>query len=106
MQTPAEYSKRLAINDIACAGSKLYYTDMRNYYNNLREILAEYNGIVGTKEYLDNEFSGIDAEKLLVDYVNFRGEMDAPYRYFVRYGVTSMSDIKCVFDDAFVQAYS
>ena len=63
-------------NYLACVGNPFgYYSpklNPHNYYNNIRELDAEYNGIQNAFDYLQTIFTKEKSEDFIINYVNNR----------------------------------
>lgn len=72
---PSQDDVYMTLHQIATQNNRFYYKpfDNYNYLHDPSEIMAEYQAITNTYEYLQNQFSHITSktkEKLMVDYVN------------------------------------
>lgn len=95
----------LTIHEIATRKNPFYYKpfDMHNYVHDPTEIMAEYQGIMQTYNYLQNEFEDIPAntkEQIMVDFVNHCQK--APY-YWIhsKKPFQSMEEIENAFEIAY-----
>lgn len=92
----------MTIHEIATRKNPFYYkpSDMHNYIHAPTEIMAEFQGITQTYEYLQNEFEDIPdktKEQIMVDFVNTCQK--APY-YWIhsKKPFQSMEDIENAFE--------
>ena len=99
MQRDTEYAKILAYNDLTSYDTSLrYYSRPDNYYNNPRELLAEYNGIISSYEYLSINYDDLIANELILKYVNMRVNDGEHRNYFIKKNVSNFEDIEIVFN--------
>lgn len=95
----------LTIHEVATRKNPFYYKpfDMHNYVYDPTEIMAEYQGIMQTYNYLQNEFEDIPAntkEQIMVNFVNHCQK--APY-YWIhsKKPFQSMEEIENAFEIAY-----
>lgn len=95
-----QYDKYIFYNYLACAGSSYgYYNPIinpYNYYNNIRELDAEFSGIKNAYVYLSTIFTSQEAENLIVNYVNNR--LKNTYYISMDKSASSLIEIATIFD--------
>lgn len=91
-----ERTKAFFYNYLACLGSSNgYYLTSYNYYNNPREIEAEYIGVIKAYNYLCIIYPEKEVENLIVNYINDKID----YQYFIHIDnpVSSIQEIDNIF---------
>ena len=101
-----ENSYDLLFNQIAFLVSYCgYYSpqiSLNNYFSNIREIKAEYAGIMNAYEYLSNNYSDSFAQDLIFAYVANR--CCDPYFIKIKDWITSIDEIDELFNKAYEKA--
>lgn len=102
---PSNDDVYMTMREIATLKNPFYYkpSDMHNYVYDPTEIMAEYQGIMQTYNYLQNEFEDIPAntkEQIMVNFVNHCQK--APY-YWIhsKKPLQSMEEIENAFEIAY-----
>lgn len=91
-----ERIKEFFYNYLACLGSSNgFYLTSYNYYNNPREIEAEYIGVIKAYNYLCIIYPEKEVENLIVNYINDKID----YQYFIHIDnpVSSIQEIDIIF---------
>lgn len=91
-----ERIKEFFYNYLACLeSSNGYYLTPHNYYNNPREIEAEYIGVIKAYNYLCIIYLEKEVENLIVNYINAKID----YQYFIHINnpVSSIQEIDIIF---------
>ena len=104
-ENPSNDDIYMTIREVATLKNPCYYkpSDMHNYIYDPTEIMAEYQGIMQTYNYLQNEFENIPAntkEQIMVNFVNHCQK--APY-YWIhsKEPFQSMEEIENAFETVY-----
>lgn len=86
-------------NYLACIGNPSGYYNPElnsyNYYNNIRELDAEYNGIQNAFDYLQTIFTKETSESFIINYVNNR--LKNTYYISINKPILSLEEINNIF---------
>lgn len=95
-----EFKTQMFFNHLACIGSYYGYysieTNYGHYFNNIREIDAEYNALKNTYDYLSTIMDKEKVNKLLLDFINSKkGKI---YYFDIDKEITSIKELDKIFE--------
>lgn len=97
-----EFKAQMFFNHLACIGAYYGYYSMEtnygHYFNNIREIDAEYNALKNTYDYLSTIINEEKVNKLLLDFIN--SKKGKTYYFDIDKEITSIKDLDKLFTKA------
>ena len=95
-----EFKAQMFFNHLACIGAYYGYYSMEtnygHYFNNIREIDAEYNALKNTYDYLSTIMDKEKVNKLLLDFIN--SKKGKTYYFDVDKEITSIKELDKIFE--------
>lgn len=101
----------MGLTYIACLLYEDYYRDRYNYFHNIKEIDAEFNGIKGAHYFISSITDDLTATKYVVDYINVRVNkyQKNPEKFYyidVSHRYNNMTDIYKAFAYSIVMSHT
>lgn len=95
-----EFKAQMFFNHLACIGAYYGYYSMEtnygHYFNNIREIDAEYNALKNTYDYLSTIMDKEKVNKLLLDFIN--SKKGKTYYFDIDKEITSIKELDKIFE--------